>query len=128
MCIHENVNSPAVQALVEAMVPKGLIPITLVGHIGATRARRNYTMFANPNNEEGVRRAIHDLYSWHPNAYVSEQTANRLRRAGWDWDKVFDVIEGASEHIVGRSVPDSLDLDEKNFEAVYARCVENGYV
>lgn len=114
MCVHESENSPAFKKLEAKMKKKGLVAVTLVGWGGA-----NFSMFVNPKEKICIQRAVHDLRTWHPDAAgFSMQSEDRL-------GVYYDLDELRS--IPGRRVPDSLDLEEGDAKAVYARCVANGY-
>lgn len=119
MCIHENTNTPAFRKLEAKFSILGFVALTLV------QGSSNFTMFVNPKIGVCVERAFTDLINWHPNARLSEQSADRLSDAPDTAFKYYAAYQ--LKPIAGRNVPDSLDLEEDDFDAVYKRCAANGY-
>lgn len=134
MCVHESVKTSVFQELNQKMQSNyGLLALTLVGKTD----RHDFTMYVRKGQVRSIRRAAHDLRSWHPAVRgamsvsygrhqavgFSDQSGERILGYGCSGGDLDEL-----KPISNRKVPDSLDFDESNPESVYRRCLENGYV
>lgn len=121
MCVHARSTTKAFRSLAERFALAGLMPLIFHGD------SRDYTMFVDPKDKEGVKRAYTDLSQWHPGSIITDTSAFDISEASGGQFDFSDMIKPEKMLIRDRNVPDSLDLEEKDFDAVYARCLTNGY-
>lgn len=124
MCVHERITTPQFKTLEQQMKEHGFVALTLSGN------GRDFSMFVNPREAICVKRAYTDLRNWHPGAQLSMQSLDRItsgENAAFSYNELCDLDSEGGLLVRGRNVPDSLDLDERNFQAVYDRCYQNGY-
>lgn len=126
MCVHTPYRpasnpAPVMKTLNQRFAELSYVPMTF------SDGRTDFTMYVNPRSAEGVKRAYNDLRSWHPKADITDASLLAITQVSRAAFSLRDLARGRGLLMEDRNIPDSLDLDEKSFDAVYARCKENGY-